>query len=770
MLSHPGKELKEHLNEVKTLGLNIFKSKKNYWSDNENIYRLLEIILETHDYGKATKYFQEYISDPNNYMGSSLLKAHSELSAYLGLHRVMKEFEDLKLGIIAFTIISTHHGNFINLNSANLTFSENKNLEKQLESFDYKYFQVDKDRFLNFLKTLKGRNFNSQFKKVSLGLEDYILTNYLFSILISADKGSAIYHSQNLKFRTLISDKINYKCLSPDLVDIYKRNNFKENSGINDIREQIYTDIEKELKKVDTEQERIFSINVPTGSGKTLSSLNAVLKIIEKLDKNYKLIYTLPFTSVIDQNYSIFKDVLLDDREENSEILLKHHHLSQKEYRKSDESKTYQISEYLIENWDSQVIVTTFVQLLHTIFSNKNRKLKKFHNLSNAVIILDEVQSIPHKYWMLVKKTLNLIAEKLNSYIVLVTATMPLIFDENKNEIKELVQNKREYFKHFNRIVMDKTYLSEKLNLEEYSEVIKKDVRSFNKDNFLFIFNTIKSSLYIYNFLSEEFDNENVEIIYLSTNIIPKHRKERIEKIKSEIKNRGKRVLVVSTQMVEAGVDIDLERVYRDFAPMDSLNQSSGRCNRNGLNKKGIFKIFRLKDGNNEYSSYIYDKALLNKTEKVLNNFEDIISEKNFFELSKNYFNEVNSFKSDDISKNLIEELSKLQYAEAFNGKNAFKLIEDKFRTVDLFIIADEVSRKLYEKYEYIKSNSIAYEFKEEFGKIKSDFLSYVISVPEKFYPEGTEGINFIDETLIERVYDSYTGFKRDQSQEDYIF
>ncbi len=497
-----------------------------------------------------------------------------------------------------------------------------------------------------------------------------------------------------------------------------------------------------------------------------MTSLNTALKLRDKLGLNNRIIYTLPFTSVIDQNFSVFEEVL-GDLANDSSVLLKHHYLTRKEYKTNEaEVYEYDISKYLIENWDSEIVVTTFVQMINSIFSNKNKNLKKYHNLANSIIILDEVQSIPYKYWKLVNNTLKKMSETLNCYIILVTATMPLIFDESKNEIIELATDKKDYFSYFNRIDLDVSLLKNPMNTEEFNKVIQRDLEDNPQDSFLFVLNTIKSSLRVYTFILENFPDR--EIIYLSTNIVPKERLERINRIKT-----SKNCIVISTQLVEAGVDIDLDRVYRDFGPLDSINQVCGRCNRNGLkDKKGQVKIFNLLDENNKnkpFSTYIYtDQILGDKTRKSLSEFNEIIEEKDFFNLANSYFKQLNKAKSDDISDDLIKIIRSLNYDEL-----NVELIPNSFKTIDLFIALDDEAENLWDSYReiYSKENKRSrYEKQAQFNRIKKDFLSFVISVPEKFYKDGKEGFNLVSRDMLRQYYDLATGFKREDKQEDYFF
>ncbi len=766
MFSHPNKKLKEHLENVEILGMNRYYSSKTIWREDKEVEETLKWILRTHDYGKATPYFQEYIVDLENekYKKSpyKLLKAHGEFSALWVYYFVRKVVKNEKMALIAYMVVKRHHGFLQNFEKGN--FSILDILDKELlpiwnNEFNYEYFGIadEKNDFILLQKELKGLKLTRKIKemKKSLNEDDFLLCNYLFSLLISSDKGEAIFYSKGENFYRLEDIKESKVKLDKGLVDKYKKIKFGENSGgIDDIRERAYNEVEENIMKIDLSEDRILSINLPTGTGKTLAVYNGALKLRERLGNNNKIIYNLPFTSIIDQNHSILEEVL-GDGNRGADILIKHHYLSPKTYNNEE----YDISKYLIESWESEIVVTTFVQLLNSIFTNVNKQLIKFNTFSNSIIILDEVQSIPYKYWKAVRSVLKNMSDKLECYIILVTATMPLLF--NENEVVELVPTKKDYFNKLNRIKLDVSLLKDDIIMDELKEISYEEVRTNKGKGFLFVFNTIKSSLAYYEGLKEEFPER--EIIYLSSNVTPKERMERIKRIKEK-----KDVIAVSTQMVEAGVDIDLDIVYRDFGPLDSINQIAGRCNRNGRGEDlGIVRIFSLVNENGKrYYSYVYKENILrDKTMKALSEFDEIIEEKDFYKLSNSYFKHINSAKSDDKSDEILEAINGLMYEEI-----ELKLIDMNYPVENLFIQLDDESKKMWNEYQEILRVEDRYIREEKYNKIKSKLYSYVISVPKKYYESDEEkSLHLVEESMFQEYYSRETGFKREAKQEDYF-
>jgi CRISPR-associated endonuclease/helicase Cas3 len=420
-------------------------------------------------------------------------------------------------------------------------------------------------------------------------------------------------------------------------VKAYKASFCGEENKINLLREEAYKEaVEREINI----GQRIMSINLPTGLGKTLTTIAFSMKLWDILYKHtgvkYRIIYSLPFLSIIDQNSSVIEELLkYNGIYPSTEIILKHHHLSDVKYTKSNSEFEDEQAKILIEGWNSEIIITTFVQFFHTLVSEKNRTLRKFHRLSNSIIILDEVQSIPFKYWLLIKELLKAVAEELNSYIIFVTATQPLIFKEE--EIYPLV-DKNKYFAQMERVeIIPK--LDCDITLEKLSEMFDlSDGRSY-----LFILNTIKSAQQFYSILKTKVPND--EIIYISTHITPLERMERIEKIK-----KGKIKFAVTTQLVEAGVDIDFDVVVRDIAPLDSINQSAGRCNRNWNGKGKVYIVSLIDEKGQRYSRYIYDRILLDITREILSKY-DIVREQELLKIIEKYYHEVSERMSSSEAK-----------------------------------------------------------------------------------------------------------------------
>ncbi|MCF7888739.1 MAG: CRISPR-associated helicase Cas3' [Victivallales bacterium] len=765
--SHPDRLLATHIKGTLTAGIKIFK--------NNNLYlkyqNFISAILLLHDLGKASLYFQKYISKTGAV--KQQYKCHAEFSAlWFYFYAIEKLNYDKKIAVLGFIIIKYHHADLDDFHQMCIgALQENviKEINRTIKYSELQYIFEDdffnENNFLNFYDEFTRKGSLKTFRKLkkSLCIDDYIFLNYFFSILLTADKCDAI------TWKSL--PEINNVWQS-SFINNYKKNFKPNNNIVTEIRNKAYDEVENNLNNKD----RFFSINLPTGAGKTLNALNAALKLKEKTSDIKRIIYCLPFTSVIDQNAEVFEEILRGNKLEfSSDILLKQHHLTDYRYIKGDdENRIYsaQNSEFFIEGWESEFVITTFYQLLYAIFTNKNKNLRKFHNLSNSIIILDEVQSIPHKYWQLINNVFKKIAEVLNIRFILVTATMPLIFSETEEEIKELALSKKDYYNCLSRIRLNTENLNQQMAIDRFKEFILNEINNDREKSRLIILNTIQSSLDVYNYLNKYLKAD--ELVYLSSSIIPKDRLNIISKIKSNPKKK----IIVTTQLVEAGVDIDIDVVYRDLAPIDSIFQACGRCNRNNTGNTSEVKLIKLSKNNKNYYSYIYDSVLIDSTQKILL-MSDNIEEKEFLEVSLDYYTKVKEYAIGSESDELLSKLNSLLYKKAFEkdepGEEVFELI-NKFSVVSAFIELDEEAGEIYKEY----CDIIKKEFNDPFEKritlkeIHKKMAPYIINIPEnkaKFsgYDESLGSIWFITKEILSKHYDLKTGFIRDKKNIDYF-
>lgn len=754
--SHPDILLLHHLKNVGERCADIVSNKSIDFSYSKaDIAYVAKVMGYTHDLGKGTSYFQQYLYDMI-LMGKSdvdtELKSHSALSAIF-TYLQLKDY-DKKLALIAFIAVKKHHGSLDNINSElgsinNYARNHKKDLKRQIEALCWEEINniiaslslksIDEDLFNVFDEVWDQADEYEIELYRNQDIEDYVLFKFLFSVLIFADKEDAIFHErQSIKY------DIPY-----DIVDWYKKIKFEgSSSNLGDIRNRIYDEAVNSIK---VSNKRIMSITVPTGTGKTLTSLAAALNLSNIINDEMKIIYCLPFTSIIDQNYDEYRSMIekvLGEEKVTNDRLLKHHHLSDFMYFNEEKSFKNNESRFLIENWNSQIIVTTFMQFFETVFSNRNDNIIRYNSLSNSIVLLDEVQTIPYKYWLVINRLFKFMAEKLNMYFIFITATQPLIF--NKQEIEPLIKNEEEYFKSFKRTKLHINH--EKLKLNDFLLEMEHMILNNDSKNILIILNTVKTTQETFKHI-KEMELDHTKVYFLSTGIVPKERRRRI----SEIKESKNRKIVVSTQLIEAGVDIDMDIVVRDMATLDSINQSAGRCNREYREEYlgDVYLYYITNELGKGYCQYIYDRFLLEMTNKILQD-KNVVYEQDYLNLNNDYFRNVYGNMSEDESRKLIEMISTLRFEDV--DKN-FKLIE-KQNKVSVFIETDEQAIKIWETYTDILREKDLFKRREKFDSIKKEFYDNVINIfKDKVKENEVQGIQHVGFGALKSSYDIDTGY-----------
>jgi CRISPR-associated endonuclease/helicase Cas3 len=340
----------------------------------------------------------------------------------------------------------------------------------------------------------------------------------------------------------------------------------------------------------------VFTLTVPTGGGKTLASLRFALHHAKRWSMD-RVIYVSPYISITDQNAQVVRDVLEPKECDFASIVLEHHS------NLTEEKESWRGS-VLAENWDAPVIFTTAVQVLEALFGGGTRSVRRLHALANAVIVFDEVQTIPIRAIHLFNNAANFLVEQCRASVVLCTATQPLLdrVDKAKGVMKqgtELMPNAPQLFRDLRRYeTFDKTNKRGGWSAAEVGALAMGEMREHG--SCLVIVNTKRDALAIYAQWKEQLKTTEEPmdegcLVHLSTHMCPAHRLEALSRMKVALNPlAGKRVLCVSTQLIEAGVDIDFATVVRDLAGLDSIAQAAGRCNRNGERVIGRVHIVKM--------------------------------------------------------------------------------------------------------------------------------------------------------------------------------
>lgn len=362
-----------------------------------------------------------------------------------------------------------------------------------------------------------------------------------------------------------------------------------------------YTDIEKArsalslmCKEAAGKESGIYELNMPTGSGKTLSSLRYALSHAEKWNKKH-IIFVTPLLSILDQNAAVIKKYIGDDN-----LILEHH---SNIIRPLENTKEYDAWEYYTETWDAPIVITTMVQFLNTLFSGKMSCVRRMHSLCESIIVIDEVQTVPAKMLSLFSTATNFLHHVCNATIVLSSATQPgfnhLRYPMRgcKGDIADCDDKMRNIFRRTTITQLDSCTLEKSVPL--FEDMLKK------YNSMLIVCNKKDEARYLF----KELHRLDCDVYHLSASMCIEHRKHVLENIKScldEITTSlktstriDKKVVCISTQVIEAGVDLSFECAVRFTAGIDSIIQTAGRCNRSGeYGPSGDVYIFTCLDEN----------------------------------------------------------------------------------------------------------------------------------------------------------------------------
>lgn len=427
------------------------------------------------------------------------------------------------------------------------------------------------------------------------------------------------------------------------------------------------TEILKACLEAGKQKQGLFRLTVPTGGGKTIASLAFALRhaVEHHMDR---VIYVIPYTSIIEQNARVFRQIL---GEEN--VLENHCNV---DYETSEELKEFQLAS---ENWDKPLIVTTNVQFFESLFANKSSKCRKLHNIANSVIIFDEAQMLPNDY---LKPCIAMMAELLERYcssIVLCTATQPALdaFFKKDMHITELCPHMEEQFEFFRRA-------SFKINGEITEETLIQQL--MQEEQALCIVNTKKRAQSIYQKLKGE------GVYHLSTSMYPIHRRRTLDMIRERL-GSGKRCILISTSLVEAGVDLDFQTVYRQLAGVDSMIQAAGRCNREGKRKAEESKVYIFQFSEKEYMPG--QRMQMDVAKDLLTDGNELSD----LETVEKYFDRLYYFRGQNLDKKKIMEEFQNKQSNFAKVAKEFKLIEENTKTI--FVNQEQNAEDILQELKY---------------------------------------------------------------------
>ena len=665
-----------------------------------------------HDKGKEKKEFQEYIQDVNGIPGHKHWTKKGKAHAYVGALLAQGLYGKVATTFFGNAICGHHAGLYDYFELEKMISSSDLPSEVQMQT---DAIQLNKAKF-----TLTENQINH-------------LVRVLFSCLVDAD------YLDTEKFMNVssASQRGHHKKLSELLIlledHFCKLNNNSEDSTVNVIRRCV----QEQCIKMSSGENGFYSLTVPTGGGKTLSSLLWAMRHAV-CNGQKRIIIAIPYTSIIVQTASVLKSIF------GEENVLEHH--SQFTIDSIIDKDIRLKAKLASENWDYPIVVTTNVQLFESMFSNKPSDCRKLHNIANSVIILDEVQTLPTDYLQPIVDALKSYQRMFGISVLFTTASQPVLSGliegcnpkaafQGIDGITEIIPKEYALHDRLRRVCLeiDNTGIT-------YDEIAD---RLSRHDKVLCIVNTRNDAREIFERLPKE-----GMTIHLSRMMCPRHVTKAIQEIKQALSDNSETVIrVVATQLIEAGVDIDFPVVYRQEAGLDSILQAAGRCNREGKLDMATAYVFSLSVEHKLYGSIID----ANNARLSMINVNDWFAPETMTEYFRQLYCRKETFDKKDI-KTLLYKPTEMCFAEA---AKEFRLIEETGKTV--YVNMDD-SLELVER---LKSDGITYSLMKELSQ-------YSVNIHERDFlklwsygaiEEVIEGIYVVNDRA---QYDENIGLRLD--------
>ncbi|WP_317176197.1 CRISPR-associated endonuclease Cas3'' [Halomontanus rarus] len=676
---HDGVLLRKHLEDVaKRVGYVVLDDAQT--PADEPLKDVVETLAYVHDFGKATTYFQQYLlesRDPEFVQ----YRYHAPIGSFAAFYALEAKGYDAETCLAGFVAVAKHHGRLPNV--ANYVFDRahrrenvsegNQNgaerqqaaivmqlndIEEHVPRLAADVFQRATDgsgsweefrtEFAGLLTSIESTvattGSGAGFDRESLSNSCYALVLECWGSLVLADKTSAAEAATDSETSqsTFEADQPTIKRLDEYIRALEQEASSDPNGTraeqLNHYRSRARRSILENAEAFADEGGGVATLTLPTGMGKTLSGLSAALAIRDRCGGE-RIVYALPFTSIIDQVVDEVEEIYETDTA--GRLLTAHHHLSEttiqdggsddtdeQDGNADDADRNDDIAGMLAESWRAGLTVTTFVQLFESLAGPTNKQSMKLPALQDSVVVLDEPQSLPLDWWKLVPRLVSMLTDRYDATVIAMTATQPRLFDD----ATELVDDPDTYFEGTERVTYEldpstERYIDDQTGPKSYEDAASVLLEAIeSNDSALAVCNTIDSAKTLTEHVAESHpkfvhvgevyanelnriadedgidpttiadrvvDRGDQSILHLSTRLRPVDRLRLIETAKALTK-RGHALVTISTQLVEAGVDISFDQVYRDLAPVDSIVQAAGRCNRSFESDRGSVTVWWL--------------------------------------------------------------------------------------------------------------------------------------------------------------------------------
>ena len=696
------KNLKPFFERIKNI-LNL----KN--QEEELYYKMISDVTNFHDFGKINSQFQidkmlneEILKMEDKYnisgvLGSdhSLLSASMFIAYYFGKITDLIEIVETKKIVILFEIlfalsyvISKHHGNLDSFEEyiEKLSRNNDENILKELKNISVSNGGILLQAFLeketitiffNFIETYISERKKKENISSHEAMSIFVFTKMMFSLLVASDYYSTNEFMQEIKYENFGNmgniDTIKKEYENSEIIKSIRdkeKNGIPNDEDINNFRTKIFLEAEKNLEK--NKDSNIFFLEAPTGSGKSNTALNLSLKLLS--ENRRKIFYVYPFNTLVEQNMNTLKNIFGNNEEAIKNITV----VNSITALTNKDSMDIPIEEYSDILMDRQFlnypfIVTTHVGIFNTLIGNTKEDCMPFYQLTNSVIVFDEIQAYKNTIWTEIIKILNSYAKLLNIKIIIMSATLPnlsyLLDEEEKNNISKLIENRDEYFNNTifkNRVEVNYDLLSEQKI--EYEELLQHIIENSSNSQKILIEFISKNDAKKFYELCE--NNEDLNVDYEILILTGEDNKARRNSIIKKINSKYKKIILISTQLIEAGVDIDVDVGYKNISGLDNEEQFLGRINRS-CKKSGKAYFFYLTDAKKVYKNSV---IIENKLNLFSDEMKDILENKNF-----------------DVFYSKVLEILKRKAKEKINNDNfetiifnkKFKLLKERMKLIE---------------------------------------------------------------------------------------
>lgn len=696
------KNLKSFFERIKNI-LNLKNQEEKLY------YKMIDDVINFHDFGKINSQFQidkmlneEILKMEDEYnisgvLGSdhSLLSASMFIAYYFGKITDLIEIVETKKIVILFEIlfalsyvISKHHGNLDSFEEyiEKLSRNNDENILKELKNISVSNGGILLQAFLeketitiffNFIETYISERKKKENISSHEAMSIFVFTKMMFSLLVASDYYSTNEFMQEIKYEDFGNmgniDTIKKEYENSEIIKSIRdkeKNGIPNDEDINNFRTKIFLEAEKNLEK--NKENNIFFLEAPTGSGKSNTALNLSLKLLDK-DRR-KIFYVYPFNTLVEQNMNTLKNIFGNNEEAIKNITV----VNSITALTNKDSRDIPIEEYSDILMDRQFlnypfIVTTHVGIFNTLIGNTKEDCMPFYQLTNSVIVFDEIQAYKNTIWTEIIKILNSYAKLLNIKIIIMSATLPnlsyLLDEEEKNNISKLIENRDEYFNNTifkNRVEVNYDLLSEqKIKYEELLEHIIEN--SLNSQKILIEFISKNDAKKFYELCE---NNEDLNVDYEILILTGEDNKARRNSIIKKINSKDKKIILISTQLIEAGVDIDVDVGYKNISGLDNEEQFLGRINRS-CKKSGKAYFFYLTDAKKVYKNSV---IIENKLNLFSDEMKDVLENKNF---------DVFYSKALEILKRKAKEKINNDNFETIIFNKKFKLLKERMKLIE---------------------------------------------------------------------------------------